>query len=538
MELLIGVGIFTLAATLTFGSYSVVNKHWRASSVKEQAISELRLALDLLTTELAFGSAFPTTCADGCDSFLFATQVRPDMPLKTVQYQLDDTATRIVRAEMKTSGVCSSLPFADECFVPLTSARSTVESFHFFVENFEEDRHPLITVTMSGVLMPGTNLAEPFSISTSATPRAGVVVGAKPPVDIAAPTVVITDPTSDDTYATAAAIVSLSGTARDNVGVVAMEVLNEQTGSGGLVTMTTSDGGLNVTWQTSAIPLMPGVDNKITVRARDAEDNVGADTLIVQSTGELEAPSLTSVTFECMGGFSPFMKVIWTEVAGASSYLLEHCRGEECTNFEDFQVIESAGTAYFSSVSAGEFYRYRVRAYNPSLSNQYSEYSNIEGALADPACQGPAPAPIPGPPFDGGGSGPPDGSSPPAQGFELEASPSVIEVTVNGSSRNSFRSTPTDITVKPYGGFNDPVTLSVMSVSPPVPGFTARWQPHDALLEEREYERGAAFRARVRGDTPPLDGSTYQIVISGSGGGWSDTVTVYLRVQGTEGFEE
>lgn len=562
IELLVGVGVFSLAATLSFGSYSVVNKHWRASSVKEQALSELRFALDVLTTELAFGSAFPPTCAGGCDSFLFATRARSDMPLKAVQYQLDSTGKRILRAEMKTSGLCGSRPFAGACFAPLTSARTEVENFRFFVENFDEDRHPLITVAVSGVLLPGTSLAEPFSVSTSATPRSGVVVGALPPSDIAAPVVEITDPLGDS-ISTAAETISLSGTAEDNVSVKSMEVVNERTGEQGTVTMQPFSGGPDVTWTTSDITILPGAGNTITVRARDGEDNVGDDSLVVHSTLQPPAPENLRAVFLCAGP-TPFVETQWAAVAGATAYSLERCQGAGCT---DFRVIERrVSTIYFDRVpAAGEFFQYRVQACSANC-NTPSEYSNVVGVETRTDCEPlpPPPAPTPSvspsaspsvspaaslrpspstspraspsasprgtpglPPVDDTPPGPPP---PEPKSFEITASPDIIEVHVNGSSRTTFQSTATDIAVVPQGGFNDPVSLSIESVTPSLPGFEALWRANDTIIDAGEFQRGAQFQAQVRGDTPLLENSTYQIVIAGSSGTFSDTVTVNLRV--------
>src|SRR5688572_19802459 len=95
IEILIGTAILATETALIAGSFIVVNDQWRASSVKEQAINEVRQALDLWTMEISFGSSFPQYCGNGCDladpttPFVFATQVRPDMNRKVVEYKLD-----------------------------------------------------------------------------------------------------------------------------------------------------------------------------------------------------------------------------------------------------------------------------------------------------------------------------------------------------------------------------------------------------------------------------------------------------------------
>jgi hypothetical protein len=42
----------------------------------------------------------------------------------------------------------------------------------------------------------------------------------------------------------------------------------------------------------------------------------------------------------------------------------------------------------------------------------------------------------------------------------------------------------------------------------------------------------------VPGNTPPINGSTYEFVITATSGSLSDVTSVYLRVQSSVGFEE
>ena len=91
--------------------------------------------------------------------------------------------------------------------------------------------------------------------------------------DVTAPTVTITVPTSEATYAANATTVALSGTATDAVGVTTVSWASNR-GARGIATGTT-------TWSLSSIPLQPG-QNTITVTARDAAGNTGTDVITVK----------------------------------------------------------------------------------------------------------------------------------------------------------------------------------------------------------------------------------------------------------------
>src|SRR5712691_1494792 len=90
-------------------------------------------------------------------------------------------------------------------------------------------------------------------------------------LDKIAPTVQILSP-GTATYATSSASITLSGTASDNVGVIAVRWTNTFGGEG-------SASG-TATWQASNIPLLVGT-NKITVIAFDAAGNSGAKQITV-----------------------------------------------------------------------------------------------------------------------------------------------------------------------------------------------------------------------------------------------------------------
>jgi len=102
-------------------------------------------------------------------------------------------------------------------------------------------------------------------------------------VDTAAPVVTISSPTSAATYSTAAATVSLSGTASDSVGVTQVTWVNNRGGSG------TASGATS--WIVPSLALQAG-SNLLTVTARDAAGNTASDVLTVTVNA---APTLASV---------------------------------------------------------------------------------------------------------------------------------------------------------------------------------------------------------------------------------------------------
>ena len=106
-----------------------------------------------------------------------------------------------------------------------------------------------------------------------------------PSSDTTAPAVTISNPTSGTTYSTVTTPVTLAGTASDAVGVTQVTWSNDRGGSG-TCTGTTS-------WTCSNITLQSGA-NVLTIRARDAANNAGTDTLTVTYTPpDTTAPAVT-----------------------------------------------------------------------------------------------------------------------------------------------------------------------------------------------------------------------------------------------------
>ena len=105
--------------------------------------------------------------------------------------------------------------------------------------------------------------------------------------DVEKPTIAITSPTTNTSYATSNSSVSLGGSASDDKGVTRVSWENNR-GGGGVASGTTS-------WQTSAIQLTAGI-NVITVTAEDANGNVAKDTLSVTANLPDTTPPAVVIT--------------------------------------------------------------------------------------------------------------------------------------------------------------------------------------------------------------------------------------------------
>lgn len=113
---------------------------------------------------------------------------------------------------------------------------------------------------------------------TSTTSSSGGSSSASPgpsqnPPDSISPSIVITAPTTNGSYTAPTASVSISGTASDNVGLVAVTWHNNTTGGGGTASGTS-------TWSVSNVLLVNG-NNVVVVTAHDGAGNVASATLNV-----------------------------------------------------------------------------------------------------------------------------------------------------------------------------------------------------------------------------------------------------------------
>ena len=101
--------------------------------------------------------------------------------------------------------------------------------------------------------------------------------------DTTAPTLTIASPTSNPTFSTSTTLLTLGGTASDNVGVTQVTWANSRGGSGTAIGTTS--------WTASGIVLQMGT-NVLTVQARDAAGNFSTDSLTV-TLSDAAPPTIT-----------------------------------------------------------------------------------------------------------------------------------------------------------------------------------------------------------------------------------------------------
>jgi hypothetical protein len=127
--------------------------------------------------------------------------------------------------------------------------------------------------TVSGILLqPGTNILTVAARDAAGNTATATLAVTLVLLDLTPPTITITSPTAGVTYNTNDIMLTLVGTATDNVGVTQVTWVNARGGSG-TATGTTS-------WTVDGIILRPGT-NIITVTARDAAGNTATATLVV-----------------------------------------------------------------------------------------------------------------------------------------------------------------------------------------------------------------------------------------------------------------
>ncbi len=110
--------------------------------------------------------------------------------------------------------------------------------------------------------------------------------------------------------------------------------------------------------------------------------------------------------------------------------------------------------------------------------------------------------------------------------FFLESSNDIRANIVGGAPATTNNTT---ITVGSQGGFNAAVNLSIINISPAIPGITYGFG--DSNLSQTEYGNGSSLSATVPGNTL---GGTYRITVQGVGGGLTRTTLVNLIVNGKD----
>jgi hypothetical protein len=130
-------------------------------------------------------------------------------------------------------------------------------------QDADDENDELFLVTLSNPFL-GT------SILGSAV--AAVTIVDDDPLGSLPPTVTITSPTTDPAFVSPSSVLSIAGTATDDVGVFQVAWFNDRGGAG--IATGTND------WSVPSIPLLPG-QNVITVTAIDTNGNASQDTLTV-----------------------------------------------------------------------------------------------------------------------------------------------------------------------------------------------------------------------------------------------------------------
>jgi hypothetical protein len=177
--------------------------------------------------------------------------------------------------------------------------------------------------SVSGVtLYEGANVLTVTAWDAANNTRTDTITVTYAPADTTDPTVKITSPTSSSTYSTGAASLTLGGTSSDNVAVTQVTCRNAGTGNTVTASGTTS-------WSCS-VGLVSG-SNAITVTARDAANNQGADVLTVtQASCTYSTCSTMNVgtgTGSGSCGVTATSGCAWTASSNATSWLTTSSSG-------------------------------------------------------------------------------------------------------------------------------------------------------------------------------------------------------------------
>jgi hypothetical protein len=173
-------------------------------------------------------------------------------------------------------------------------------------------------------LSSGSNVITVTARDAAGNTRTATLTITYTPSDTTAPAISIASPTSGSTYSTSSSSLNMSGTASDNIAVTQVTWANDRGGSG------TASG--TTSWSVTGITLSSG-SNVITVTARDAAGNTGADTLTVTYTPSDTTPPVIS-NMSASGIDSSSAVISWTT-----------------NEASDSQVEYGTSTAYGSSTT-------------------------------------------------------------------------------------------------------------------------------------------------------------------------------------------
>jgi prepilin-type N-terminal cleavage/methylation domain-containing protein len=564
IEIIVALSIFSVAAITITSSFIAINKARREAQEKEDILNQLRFAIDLIGQEILSGSAFPdpnATCKDGitlarngCSHFLFASKVRPEVPLKRLEYCFNATADLtdgcpgpeigiLKRAEQKSFGVCQGI-VPPECFLPFTSSRTTLNSVKFFVDHKADNLQPIVTISLDGTIREET-----FRISASYSPRLLQDPFALPPIDSTPPVVRITAPVAGNSTSKTSpysiglwTAASLGGNASDTNLITKMtwknRTNNNRTGN---ITITPST---NINWNTMSISVIPNVANQIVVEAIDAEGNSASDTIWLSSAANLGAPTVNAGPY-CSPTGTPGIRLQWNSVSGASEYHIYRCVApcNPASLPEPPYRTDKSSPYIDTAVVVGTNYSYAIRAHNHAATPRVlGPTSNIVQSAAaactrryyqcvSNTCQltvcpgGVCPA------NQCSSQGATCGITSLAGTFTISATPQYIRAGVSGSVSTRQISTQNTIRFSVTSGtFTENVTLSVAGGPP---GMTPRFidnatiqcsaSPHCTVGNPQTRQ----FLVQIPDNTPV---GPYNLTITANGGGKRASTVIVLDV--------
>ena len=191
-----------------------------------------------------------------------------------------------------------------------------------------------------------------------------------PTPDTIAPTVTITQPTSEGSYSTSQNTLTVGGSTSDNIGVTSVTWINSRGGSG-------TASGTNI-WTISSVPLQEG-DNVITVTAHDAAGNTGVDTLTMTYTlpdmslsynwFQAESENITSPLETISDPDASAGAYIWklsgsgdtTTPDGVAEYTIDIPIAGEYVIWGRLIAPDGRCNSFFTSIDAGEDFAWGVQ---------------------------------------------------------------------------------------------------------------------------------------------------------------------------------
>jgi parallel beta-helix repeat protein len=183
--------------------------------------------------------------------------------------------------------------------------------------------------------------------------------------DADAPTVTITSPTGNATYVTSQAVIDLSGTASDNVGITGVTWANDRGGGG------TCDGTAN--WTADGILLFIG-QNVITVTARDRTTGGNAGTDVITITYTLP---VTISGYVSTAGGSPVSGVIMDGLPSTPS--------TDVSGYYSDPAVPSGWSGTIEPLKTGWVFDPPSRTYTNIAVDQVNQNYTGSGGLAVPS---------------------------------------------------------------------------------------------------------------------------------------------------------